>query len=120
MANQPRPKGARKPGRGPSPHALGTESATHGYVKGFDGTRLFYSIEGQGRPLIFCYGLVCSSLHWTYQIDHFRHGYQTVWFDYRGHQNSDLPKDLKTLTVANIARDLDVLTDELGIREAVF
>jgi pimeloyl-ACP methyl ester carboxylesterase len=89
-------------------------------VKGFDGTRLFYSIEGQGKPLIFCYGLVCSSLHWTYQIEHFSRNYQTIWFDYRGHQNSDAPQDLSTLTVENIAHDLELLLAELGIDEAVF
>jgi pimeloyl-ACP methyl ester carboxylesterase len=89
-------------------------------VKGFDGTRLFYSVEGQGKPLIFCYGLVCSSLHWTYQIEHFSRGYQAVWFDYRGHQNSDMPEDLNSLTVPNIAHDLEILLDELGIGEAVF
>jgi non-heme chloroperoxidase len=92
---------------------------SHGYVKGFDGTKLFYSTEGKGKPLIFCYGLVCSSLHWTYQIEHFQQSHQTVWFDYRGHQNSEVPKDLKSLTLGNIARDLGTVLDELGIQEAV-
>ncbi len=90
----------------------------YGYFKGFDGTKLFYSIEGEGEPLIFCYGLVCSSLHWTYQIDYFRKNYQCIWFDYRGHQNSEMPSDLKTLTIENIAKDLGILMDELNIKEA--
>jgi pimeloyl-ACP methyl ester carboxylesterase len=118
MTIKPRPQGSRRPGRAPAPRA--NDSVTHGYVKGFDGTRLFYSVEGQGKPLIFCYGLVCSSLHWTYQIEHFSRRYQAVWFDYRGHQNSDLPEDLNTLTVPNIAHDLEILLDELGIEDAVF
>ena len=92
---------------------------TNGYFRSFDGTRLFYSIEGKGRPLIFCYGLVCSSLHWTYQIERFQRDYKTIWFDYRGHQNSDLPEDLNSLTLTNIARDLGVLFDELGLKDAV-
>lgn len=113
---KPRPRGARKksvPQTGERP------PTTHGYVKSFDGTRLFYSIEGKGRPLVFCYGLVCSSLHWTYQIDHFRKNYQTIWFDYRGHSNSETPKDLRSLTVENLARDLGIILDELGIKEQV-
>src|ERR1700757_2356204 len=110
---KPRPPGARK--RAPST----PPSATHGYVKSFDGTRLFYSVEGTGKPLLFCYGLVCSSLHWTYQIDHFRKNYQTIWFDYRGHQNSEVPKNLNSLTVQNLARDMGVVLKELGVNEAV-
>lgn len=91
----------------------------HGYVKSFDGTKLFYSIEGQGKPLIFCYGLVCSSLHWTYQIEHFQKSYQAVWFDYRGHQNSETPKNMDSLTLENMALDLGVILDELNIQDAV-
>jgi pimeloyl-ACP methyl ester carboxylesterase len=95
-------------------------SVSHGYVRSFDGTKLFYSIEGSGKPLIFCYGLVCSSLHWTYQIDHFSQKYRAIWADYRGHQNSETPKDLNSLTLGNIARDMISLLDELGVKDAVF
>lgn len=91
----------------------------HGYFKSFDGTKLFYSIEGEGKPLIFCYGLVCSSLHWTYQIEHFRQNYQTIWMDYRGHQNSDTPEDMSSLTLESLARDMECLFKELKINDAV-
>jgi pimeloyl-ACP methyl ester carboxylesterase len=120
----PRPKGFRLPkesapnertGRAPE---LGRD-ATHGYFHSFDGTRLFYSVEGQGKPLIFCYGLVCSSLHWTYQIEHFKNHFQTIWFDYRGHQNSEIPTDMKSLTIEALARDLLALMDELQLKDAV-
>jgi pimeloyl-ACP methyl ester carboxylesterase len=118
--NKPRPPGARKKSVAERMRGQGDRSpVSHGYVKGFDGTKLFYSTEGQGKPLVFCYGLVCSSLHWTYQIDHFQKTHQAVWFDYRGHHNSETPKDLKSLTVGNIARDLGTVLDELGIQEAV-
>src|SRR6478672_11677975 len=86
--------------------------AQHGFVKSFDGTKLFYSIEGKGKPLIFCYGLVCSSLHWTYQIEHFHRSHQAIWFDYRGHHNSEIPKNLSSLTIENTARDLGIVMDE--------
>ena len=91
----------------------------HGYFRSFDGTKLFYSVEGEGKPLIFCYGLVCSSLHWTYQIEHFRKNYKTVWMDYRGHQNSEVPEDISSLTLENLAKDLKLLLDELKIQSAV-
>ena len=115
----PRPLGARKRAASGAKISLDCKEVSHGYVKSFDGTKLFYSSEGCGKPLVFCYGLVCSSLHWTYQIDHFSEAYRAVWFDYRGHHNSERPKDLKSLTLENIAKDLAVVLDELGIQDAV-
>ena len=117
----PRPKGARPKSLA---ERLRTEErlpVSHGFIRSFDGSRIFYSIEGQpdGKPLIFCYGLVCSSLHWTYQIDHFGRSHRAVWSDYRGHQNSDTPADLNTITIENMAQDIKILMDELGIPEAV-
>ncbi|MBS1962985.1 MAG: alpha/beta hydrolase [Bdellovibrionales bacterium] len=91
----------------------------HGYFRSFDGTKLFYSVEGEGKPLVFCYGLVCSSLHWTYQIEHFRKNYRTIWMDYRGHQNSDVPEDLGSLNLESLAKDLKLLLDELKVADAV-
>lgn len=116
---KPRPRGARKKSFSNREFPDGRPPVTHGYVKSFDGTKLFYSIEGKGKPLIFCYGLVCSSLHWTYQIEHFQQDYKAIWFDYRGHQNSEAPKNLDSLTLENIASDLGVILDELNIDDAV-
>src|SRR4051812_29075839 len=91
---KPRPKGARKI-QSLQKFKDGKElPVQHGYYKSFDDTKLFYSVEGTGKPMIFCYGLICSSLHWTYQIENFHRTHQAVWFDYRGHQNSEAPKDL--------------------------
>ncbi len=123
----PRPIGARvknnspkrATGNGTDSNSTGNASLFHGFTKSFDGTKLFYSVEGSGKPLIFCYGLICSSLHWTYQIDYFKNKYQAVWFDYRGHHNSDAPADLKQLTLKNIALDLKAVLDELEIKDAV-
>ncbi|MBL7717181.1 MAG: alpha/beta hydrolase [Bdellovibrionales bacterium] len=112
---KPRPQGARKPGL---QREAGTAAPVHhGFIRSFDGTRIFYSVEGSGPPLVFCYGLVCSSLHWTYQIEHFRKNYQCIWFDYRGHHNSESPTDLKSLNVEVIAKDLLCLLDELKVEK---
>jgi pimeloyl-ACP methyl ester carboxylesterase len=88
------------------------------FFKTFDGTRLFYSVEGNGPPLLFCHGLVCSKLHWSYQMDFFRDRYTIIWFDYRGHHRSDTPADLESLTIDNFARDIECLLDELKIPKA--
>src|SRR5262249_18836659 len=49
-----------------------------------------------------------------------RKSYRTVWMDYRGHQNSDPPDDLSTLTLESLAKDLRGMLDELKIDQAVF
>jgi pimeloyl-ACP methyl ester carboxylesterase len=113
-----RPKGARKE------HPLNTTPSdgvrvTSGFFQAKDKTRLYYSIEGEGDPLIFCYGLVCSSLHWTYQIEYFRKNYQCIWFDYRGHQNSETPKNLSSLNIDTLAEDLNSLFEHLGLNSAI-
>ena len=108
----PRPPGARKRSTDvPNPNADNAADTPSTFVQAghfaaSDGTKLFYSIEGQGRPLVFCYGLVCSVLHWTYQIDYFKDRYETLWMDYRGHQGSELPKDLDSVTLAKLVEDL--------------
>lgn len=119
LPHKPRPPGARKKSILERVRSEDRPPVTHGYVKSFDGTKLFYSIEGKGKPLVFCYGLVCSSLHWTYQIDHFQDSYQAIWFDYRGHQNSEVPKNLDSITLENMARDLGIVLDELNVQDAV-
>ncbi|MCC7442824.1 MAG: alpha/beta hydrolase [Bdellovibrionales bacterium] len=113
----PRPAGTR---RFRKPLNGGLDVPTrHGWFQGHDGTRLFYCVEGEGPPLVFCYGMVCSSLHWTYQIQRLSTRHQAVWFDYRGHQNSETPADLSTLTIPSIAKDLGCLFDELKLPPAV-
>jgi pimeloyl-ACP methyl ester carboxylesterase len=118
LKKKARPPGHRTPGRAAKSGSI--PPVSHGYLQSEDGTRLFYSVEGAGKPLVFCYGLVCSSLHWTYQIEHFSRSYKAAWMDYRGHGRSDTPKDMSSLTVKNLANDLMMFLDEIGIQEAVF
>ena len=91
-----------------------------GSVPSFDGTPIFYCEEGEGPPLVFCYGIACSTLHWTYQIDYFRKNYRCIWFDYRGHQNTPLPERVDSLTIDSSARDLKAVLDFLDIPKADF
>lgn len=113
-----RPLGFRKKGIADSESS--SLPVKSGFVRAQDGTEIYYCIEGEGKPLVFCYGLICSSLHWTYQIEHFKRSYQTIWFDYRGHHNSKFPGDISSLSIENNAKDLEVLLNELKISEAVF
>jgi pimeloyl-ACP methyl ester carboxylesterase len=94
-------------------------SVLHGYLQSFDGTRIFYSSEGSGKALVFLHGLVCTNLHWNYQISSLKADYKTVWFDYRGHRASDIPVTSENLTLEAIAKDVHAVLDQLGINEAI-
>lgn len=89
----------------------------HGYFRTRDGVRLFYSVEGpkNAPPLLFAYGLVCSKLQWKYQMEHFRSQYRVIYMDYRGHGQSDVPADPRTVTIEGLARDMLELLDELKL-----
>ena len=91
-----------------------------GTVPSFDETPIFYCTEGEGELLVFCYGLGCSSLHWTYQVDYFRKNYKCVWFDFRGHHNTPIPEShgetRGDMTVSACAKDLKAILDFLEIK----
>ena len=84
-----------------------------------DGTSIYYEVQGEGRPLIFCYGLVCRKEHWHHQIDYFSRKYQVITFDYRGHQSSSKPSNDTHLTLDWCARDIQDLMAHLKLTEAV-
>ncbi len=120
MHQTPRPSGARNSPTESTNDSKSLDIFTQsGYFTASDGASLFYSVEGKGPPLVFCYGLVCSVLHWTYQIQELRQDHQTIWMDYRGHQNSPLPADFDSVNLERLTLDLEQMLDHLGIPEAV-
>lgn len=89
----------------------------NGLLQSRDGTPIYYEVQGEGRPLIFCYGLLCRRDHWKHQIPYFASRYQIIQFDYRGHQRSALPKNEKNLTLEWCARDIQDLIQFLDLKE---
>lgn len=94
-------------------------SAQKGLFNARDGTSIYYEVRGTGRPLVFCYGLVCRREHWHHQIEYFAQRYQVITFDYRAHQFSSRPKNDRNLTLEWCARDVEDLVRHLGIKEIV-
>jgi pimeloyl-ACP methyl ester carboxylesterase len=117
LNGHPRTRGARSSFREDA--NLCAYPLSFGSVKSFDGTPIFYCAEGEGPPLIFCYGIACSSLHWTYQIDELRKYYRCIYFDYRGHRNTPLPEDLNTLSLESSVKDMTAVLDFLDVKKAV-
>jgi pimeloyl-ACP methyl ester carboxylesterase len=96
-----------------------TNPVRQGVFKARDGTPIYYEVFGVGRPLLFCYGLLCRREHWRHQLDYFRNEYQVIQFDYRGHQYSGRPENDRHLTLEWCAKDAQDLLNHLGIEEVV-
>lgn len=91
-----------------------------GYFESFDGTRIYYEVRGQGKPLVFVYGIACLMNHWHLQTTYFSKNYQTIMFDFRGHHFSDVPTDKKNLSIEALAKDLIGLCEHLEIDSSAF
>ncbi len=91
-----------------------------GYFKSFDGTNIYYEVRGQGKPIVFVYGIACLMNHWHPQVSHFSQNYQSISLDFRGHQKSEVPKDSSFVSIDALARDINALLEHLKISKASF
>ncbi|MEU9125164.1 alpha/beta hydrolase [Streptomyces sp. NPDC048506] len=86
------------------------------YFEGSDGTSLFYTDWGQGKPVVFVTGAWLSSSSWEFQmLPLSERGLRCVAYDKRGHGRSDWVGhgfDYDTL-----ADDLAALLDRLDLRD---
>jgi len=81
-----------------------------------DGTRLYYSDDGDGPPLLCLAGLTRSGTDFDYVAPHL-HGRRVIRLDYRGRGRSDWA-DPATYTIPTEAMDALALLDHLGIAAA--
>ncbi len=93
---------------------------TTGYAPSFDGTPIFYEIRGEGKPLIFCYGIGCLMNHWHNQVKFFSNQYQVILLNYRGHHQSPIPEHRDNLNLDACVMDIKAVIDHLGIKKASF
>jgi pimeloyl-ACP methyl ester carboxylesterase len=57
-----------------------------------DGTRLFYTDTGQGRPVLMLHGWTCDGTDWSWQAPELERRYRVLIVDQRGHGHSDAPR----------------------------
>ena len=81
-----------------------------------DGVRLYFSISGNGRPVVFIHGLTASSVFFKKQIPALSEHFQVITLDLCGHGLSESRNDHLTLT--RLAMDLKQLLAELKIPKA--
>lgn len=88
-----------------------------------DGTRL-YARETRGpgaagTPIVCANGIGVSTFFWRYLEDHFSATRPVICWDYRGHGQSEFPRDLDSLTIEENAADLVRVLDAFGHERAV-
>jgi pimeloyl-ACP methyl ester carboxylesterase len=91
-----------------------------GKFKSFDGTSVYYEVRGLGEPVVLVYGIACLMNHWRYQVDFLSKHFQVITFDLRGHHRTDVPAQLKNISIEAIAKDIPFLLREVGIKKAHF
>ena len=89
-----------------------------------DGTEIFVRIVkkkgANGIPIILNDGLGCDGYAWKYLIEYFEPRHSIIHWHYRGHGNSDVPRNLNTISMKTFAKDLKTVLDHLNIEQAVF
>ena len=88
-------------------------------AKGFaevNGQRLYYRVQGKGKPLVLIAGLGGDTTEWMYQLPVFRKHFEVVVFDNRDVGRSSLAEGPYSIT--DMAEDTAGLLDTLGIEKA--
>lgn len=94
---------------------------TRADFKSFDGVRLSYRIEGEGRTVLMLHGFLANSRFNFIEpgitqalVDA---GFRTVMLDHRGHGRSDAPEDVSFYPPDVLALDAEALLRELNIAD---
>ena len=83
-----------------------------------DGTRINYTVRGQGRPaFIFVHGWCSNLKHWDNQARYFGRNHRVLRLDRRGHGRSDVPA--KGFTPRQHADDIAAVASRERIRNAI-
>src|SRR5215470_874862 len=61
------------------------------YFETSDGTRVFYTDTGQGRPVLLLHGWCCDGNDWSWQTPELEKRYRVITVDHRGHGRSAAP-----------------------------
>lgn len=86
---------------------------TNGEYLKINNTNLFYSVTGEGEPLVLIHGNFNDSRIWDYQMDYFTNYYKVIRYDLRGYGKSDTP-----ISSFSHCEDLKALFDSLKIKNA--
>jgi pimeloyl-ACP methyl ester carboxylesterase len=81
-----------------------------------DGINLFYTVKGEGIPIVFIHPPLLTSANFMYQTDELSQKYKVITFDIRGHGRSEYSH--QPITYSLIAGDIRHLLDHLGVKKS--
>lgn len=88
---------------------------TSGYLTMADGTDIFYTVIGEGKPVLFLHGNGGNSRFFRYQVAPFKHYFQLIFLDSRAHGRSNNRGE--QLSFRLMARDTKQALDALGVEK---
>jgi len=91
-----------------------------GFTPSRDGTPIYYKSVGWGFPIVLCNGMGVSTFFWKYLENSFKHDFQVITWDYRGHGRSEPPRDKNNVSVAALVEDCHAVCEELKVKKALF
>src|ERR1700709_1259524 len=85
-----------------------------------NGTELYYTTMGQGRPVMFMdAGLGIDNTLFLPWMEPLADEFQLIFYDHRGNGRSERPASLEGVTHATWAADADALRQYLGLEKMV-
>jgi pimeloyl-ACP methyl ester carboxylesterase len=97
------------------------QNGDSGFTEGEDGTRIHWSVVGEGAPaLVCCDGIGCDGFAWKYLVRDFAPRHRIVRWHYRGHGRSAIPQDRSHVGFDDICADLSAVLKATGTPQAVF
>jgi pimeloyl-ACP methyl ester carboxylesterase len=96
-----------------------TQPVRVGTAEAPDGAVLSWRADGSGPALLCSNGIGVSTFFWRKLAEYFAPTHTVVTWDYRGHGRSAVPEHPEGVTVAQCARDLWIVAERAGAREAV-
>lgn len=88
-----------------------------------DGTRLYAretrGPDAHGTPLLCANGVGVSTIFWRYVEEHFPATRPVIVWDYRGHGQSEYPRDLDDLSIEANADDMARVLEAFGHERAI-
>lgn len=90
------------------------------YFSSFDGTKIYYEVRGEGKPVLLVHGFVVNSNSWKHAALYnnlLNDGYKVIILDMRGNGKSDKPHDSTAYDNDAEAKDIMLLLNLLKINQ---
>ena len=90
------------------------------YFSSFDGTKIYYEVRGEGKPVLLVHGFIVNSNSWKRAAlykDLLNDGYKVIILDMRGNGRSDKPHDSTAYDNDAESKDIMGLMNLLKINE---